>query len=106
MTFITGLLAGLLIGWLVEWLIDWLYWRRQPLAAALAGDPLEIVSGIGGGIKAKLYDAGITTFEALSKLSPQDLEEIVGPQIRNLADEEALIAEAKHFAKEIKMARR
>ena len=120
------LLIGILIGWLLEWIIDWVYWRRkmeaQPVIedksaelataqekiAALEAelencgevriDPLEKIKGIGPVIKRKLNEGGIFSFKQLGKLSPADLENIVGEGIKRLADEDLIISQAKEFA--------
>ncbi|MBT3313095.1 MAG: DUF1049 domain-containing protein [Anaerolineae bacterium] len=120
-------LLGVLIGWLLEWIIDWSYWRRkaQPeatsqnsaeleaaqkeiaeLKAQLENcgevriDPLEKIKGIGPVIKRKLNEGGIFSFAQLGALTPAKLEEIVGEEIRRLADEDELIRQAKELAKE------
>ncbi len=120
-------LLGILIGWLLEWIIDWVYWRRkaQPessvdnsakleaaqkeiaeLKAQLEScgevriDPLEKIKGIGPVIKRKLNEGGIFSFAQLGALTPAKLEEIVGEEVRRLADEDELIRQAKELAKE------
>ena len=65
----------------------------------IKADKLEKIHGIGPVISKKLNDAGIYTFEELGVLSQERVEEIVGPEIRNLADEDSLIREAREFAK-------
>ena len=62
-------------------------------------DDLKIIKGIGPGIERKLNDAGIRTFAALAALRKQDLENILGNQVRRLQDENDLIAQAKKLAK-------
>lgn len=115
MTIWTALILGILIGWLVEWVIDWLYWRKRgasgaaleacraqvaKLRAQLSNrrDPLEVIHGIGPVIADKLNDAGIYTFEGVAALTRPEMEAIIGPEIRNLADEDSLIREAKDLA--------
>ena len=122
------LLIGILIGWLLEWIIDWVYWRKkaeaQPVvedqsADLLAAqekiakleaeleecgevriDPLEKIKGIGPVIKRKLNEGGILSFKQLGKLTPADLEAIVGEEIKRLAVEDEIIRQAKKFAEE------
>jgi predicted flap endonuclease-1-like 5' DNA nuclease len=65
-------------------------------------DDLKIIRGIGPAIERKLNNAGIFTFAALSKLSAQDLENILGSQIRRLQNENDLIAQAKQLAEQEK----
>ena len=105
MTIITALILGILIGWLIEWVIDWVYWRRKA-AGPVEKDALELISGIGPKIKEKLYAGGVYTFEQLAALSQADMEKIIGKEIKNLADEEELIRQAKEFAQGKKYARR
>lgn len=61
-------------------------------------DDLKIIRGVGPAIERKLNNAGIFTFAALSKLSAQDLENILGSQIRRLQNENDLIAQARDLA--------
>jgi len=61
-------------------------------------DPLEKIKGIGPVIKTKLYAGGIISFKQLSKLTPADLEAIVGEDIKRLADEDEIIRQAAEFA--------
>ncbi len=115
MTIWTALILGIFIGWLIEWVIDWLYWRKRGASsAALADfeariaklqaqlrerrDPLEVIHGIGPVIAGKLNAAGVYTFEGLAALTPAEMETIIGPEIRNLADEQDLIREARELA--------
>jgi predicted flap endonuclease-1-like 5' DNA nuclease len=132
---ITLITLGVLIGWLIEWIIDWLYWRRKneecreenrhlkskvaQLQATTSGKPskqekqaelsrpddFSLITGVGPVIAEMLNGAGITTFEGLAGLSPEKLREILGDLIERLADEEDLLRQAKHFAKEKKLAR-
>jgi predicted flap endonuclease-1-like 5' DNA nuclease len=118
-------ILGLLIGWLIEWLIDLFYWRRRRVeketiyvaqppvqarvpergdieprpAPQIVPDDLKIIKGIGPVIERKLNDAGITTFEQLGKLTPTDLQRILGNAIERLADEEALLQQARDLAR-------
>jgi predicted flap endonuclease-1-like 5' DNA nuclease len=65
-------------------------------------DDLKIIRGIGPAIERKLNNAGIFTFAALGKLSPQELENILGSQIRRLQNENDLLAQAKKLAEQDK----
>ena len=121
---------GVFVGWLIEWVIDRVYWRRKAqlqreaasqqssaeldaARAEIAGlkaelencgevriDPLEKIKGIGPGIKRKLNEGGVFSFAQLAALRPEDLEKIVGEEIRRLADEDALINQAKELAQQ------
>jgi predicted flap endonuclease-1-like 5' DNA nuclease len=61
-------------------------------------DPLEKIKGIGPVIKKKLNDGGVFSFKQLGKLTPANLEAIVGDDIKRLADEDEIIRQAKEFA--------
>ena len=116
---------GLLIGWLIEWVIDYFYWRRRsperevvyapqtmsesrvaPLgdveprpAVKVVPDDLKVIKGIGTVIERKLNEAGIYTFEQLGNLTPADLRRILGSAIERLANEEALLQQARDLAR-------
>jgi predicted flap endonuclease-1-like 5' DNA nuclease len=118
-------ILGLLIGWLIEWLIDYFYWRRRygekeprsvvdkssirrassppdgkPSASAkVVPDDLKVIKGIGTVIERKLNEAGIYTYEELGNLTPSGLRRILGNTIERLADEEALLRQARDFAR-------
>jgi predicted flap endonuclease-1-like 5' DNA nuclease len=132
---ITLITFGLLVGWLIEWVIDWLYWRQKynncleenirlkaqvtkltnrsgekpskkdRNVGASRSDDFTLISGVGPVISQMLIDAGITTFETLAAASPTRLRAVLGDLIERLADEEDLLRQAKHFAKEKKLAR-
>jgi predicted flap endonuclease-1-like 5' DNA nuclease len=61
-------------------------------------DKLEIIKGIGPVIARKLQDAGVKTFTQLGSLTPTMLEEIVGEEIKRLADEDEIIQQAQELA--------
>jgi large subunit ribosomal protein L21 len=62
-------------------------------------DDLKKIKGIGPAIEKKLNNAGIHTFAALAALRREDLEQILGSQIKRLQDEKELIAQAKRLAR-------
>lgn len=62
-----------------------------------APDNLKVIKGIGPAIEKKLNGAGIYTFEALARLSVEDLEKILG-NARRLAKEGSLIEQAAALA--------
>ena len=119
------LILGLLIGWLIEWVIDYFYWRRRyaerevvrapqttsesrvaPVsdveprpALKVVPDDLKVIKGIGTVIERKLNEAGIFTFEQLGNLTPADLRRILGSAIERLANEEALLQQARDLAR-------
>jgi predicted flap endonuclease-1-like 5' DNA nuclease len=73
-----------------------------PQAASVQGasekDNLKVIRGIGPAIENKLNNAGIHTFEALARLSPSELENILGNVVKRLQDENDLIAQARRLA--------
>ncbi|HEX6033173.1 MAG TPA: helix-hairpin-helix domain-containing protein [Anaerolineales bacterium] len=71
-----------------------------PVQRASEKDDLKKIKGIGPAIEKKLNNAGIHTFAALAALSREDLEKILGSQVRRLQDEKELIAQAKRLAKQ------
>jgi predicted flap endonuclease-1-like 5' DNA nuclease len=119
------LILGLLIGWLIEWVIDYFYWRRRyaerevvraPQTASesrvapvseveprptvkVVPDDLKVIKGIGTVIERKLNEAGIFTFEQLGNLTSADLRRILGSAIERLANEEALLQQARDLAR-------
>jgi len=66
--------------------------------AAPEKDDLKVIRGIGPAIEKKLNAAGVHTFAALAQLTTQELEGILGSQIRRLQNENDLIAQAKRLA--------
>lgn len=70
-----------------------------PERSASQKDDLKVIKGIGPAIEKKLNNAGIHTYAALAALSQQQLEAILGSQLKRLQDEKDLIAQAKKLAK-------
>jgi len=115
---------GLLSGWLMKWLIDFsqrperLAQRSEPDSSRTragsratstgegqslavrrtAPDDLKVIKGIGPVIERKLNEAGIYTFGQLGSLTAHDLQRILGKTIQRLADEEALLQQARDLA--------
>jgi predicted flap endonuclease-1-like 5' DNA nuclease len=69
----------------------------EPDQRKTAKDNLKVIKGIGPIIEKKLNNAGIYTFEALSRLTVEELENILG-NARRLVKEGNLIAQAKKLA--------
>jgi predicted flap endonuclease-1-like 5' DNA nuclease len=67
-------------------------------APAPARDDLKVINGIGPVIERKLNEAGIYSFEQLGSLQAEDLRRILGKTIQRLADEEALLRQARELA--------
>ena len=122
-----GILIGWLIEWVIDWAYWRKKAEAQPVVEDQAGqdqsadllaaqekiakleaelkecgevriDPLEKIKGIGPVIKRKLNEDGVFSFKQLSKLTPADFEAIVGKEIKGLADENAIISQAKDFS--------
>jgi predicted flap endonuclease-1-like 5' DNA nuclease len=77
--------------------------RPEPMAAPSPApksekDDLKVIRGIGPAIERKLNSAGIQTYAALAALTKQELENILGGQVKRLQDENDLIAQAKRLA--------
>jgi predicted flap endonuclease-1-like 5' DNA nuclease len=62
-------------------------------------DDLKVIKGIGPAIERKLNEAGIQTFAALSQMSPEQLEGILGNMVKRLQDENDLIEQARRLAR-------
>jgi predicted flap endonuclease-1-like 5' DNA nuclease len=124
---ILGLLIGWLVEWAIDWYY-WRN-RIRPIAAdneslkeriaaleaerskkrpskksrlltdEAGNDNLQAIKGIGPAYSKRLNDAGITTFERLSKLTSQELEEILGSLYKRFfSKQESIRAQANEFA--------
>lgn len=71
----------------------------KPVRPANTRDDLKVIKGIGPAIEKKLNQAGIHSFEALARLSNEELENILGTT-RRLVQEGNLISQAKKLAKQ------
>jgi len=64
-------------------------------------DNLQAIKGIGPVFSQRLNEAGITKFEQLAKLTPRELEEILGELYRRFfSKQETILAQAKEFAQQ------
>ncbi len=63
-------------------------------------DDLKMIKGIGPAIERKLNEAGIDTFEALSRLTVEELESILGSTKRLVKDAGNLIDQAGTLAQQ------
>ena len=70
----------------------------QPPKKGMDADPLEVIKGIGPVYAQRLRAAGINTFTELGKLTPENLQAIIGSR---LAEDQfaSWIAEANQLAK-------
>ena len=72
--------------------------REVPQPAARRRDPLIDINGIGPAYERKLFDAGVSTFEDLAALTPEQVRAIIAPQHWQEIDPASWIAEARQFA--------
>ena len=64
-------------------------------------DNLQAIKGIGPAFARRLNEAGVHTFEQLSKLTSGDLEVILGTLFKRFfSQENTILAQAKEFAQE------
>lgn len=74
--------------------------KNLPLIRPDGSENLQAIKGIGPAFAKRLNDAGITTFEQLSRLKPKELDEILGTLYRRFfSKQEKILAQAKEFAK-------
>jgi predicted flap endonuclease-1-like 5' DNA nuclease len=71
-----------------------------PAVSKSEKDDLKVIKGIGPAIEKKLNNAGIQTYAALAGLTRQELENILGSQVKRLQDENDLIAQAKKLTRQ------
>jgi len=75
--------------------------RKAPIRDAKGNDNLQAIYGIGPAFAKRLNKAGVRTFEQLSRLTPKDLEEILGTLFKRFfSKENTILAQAKEFAKQ------
>ena len=78
----------------------------QPVAATGAGpvplhrDDLKLIKGVGPKIEKKLNDAGVYTFDQMSRLTASELQAILGISKGIVQNPENLLNQAKKFAKD------
>ena len=64
-------------------------------------DNFQAIKGIGPVFSKRLHEAGIHTFEQLSRLTPQQLEEILGDLYKRFfSKQESILAQAREFAQQ------
>ena len=127
--FVLGLLAGWLIEWIIDWfywrsrihsvaqenanlkgrvasLEERL--KKMPPSADIShltdsqgNDNLQAIKGIGPVFSKRLKEAGIHSFDQLSKLTAKEMEQILGTLFKRFfSDDNTIIAQAKKFAKQ------
>lgn len=63
-------------------------------------DDLKVIKGVGPAMEKKLNDAGITTFEQLSRLTSTDLGNILGLSKRGTQNADNLLTQARQLAQD------
>jgi len=72
-----------------------------PLTNRSGGDNLQAINGIGPVFAKRLNEAGIHTFEQLSRVTPNEMEKILGKLFKRFFSEEnTIIEQAKEYAKQ------
>ena len=128
--FVLGLLLGWLAEWAIDWVywrgrietitrentdlrgqIALLEAKKNPPRLSAKNVPLidrdgshnfQAIKGVGPVFAKRLKDAGVRTFEELSRLKPRELEEILGDLYRRFfSKQETILAQAKEFAKQV-----
>ena len=127
--FVLGLLLGWLAEWALDWYywrgrigrvtrentglreqIASLQARKNPPRLSAKNLPLinkdgshnlQAIKGVGPVFAKRLKDAGVVTFEQLSRLKPNQLEEILGTLYKRFfSKQETILAQAREFAKQ------
>ena len=128
--FVLGLLLGWLIEWIMDWLY-WRRrvaklaedntslqsriasiqmkkpTRRRPLKSTLltdrdGHDNFQAIKGIGPAFSKRLRDSGIHTFERLSQLTPEEMEQTLGTLYKRFFSKENQILEHARELAELK----
>jgi len=126
---VLGVLIGWLVEWVIDWLywrrrMDNAAREKDKLKERIASleeelqmkgkarkatprrdrvgkDNFQAIYGIGPAFSKRLNDAGIHTFEQLSKLTRRELEEILGTLFKRFfSRENTILAQAKEFAEQ------
>ena len=127
--FILGLLIGWLAEWAIDWFY-WrgrivrianentglreqlaslkrkknpvrLSAKNIPIVDANGNDNFQAIKGVGPVFAKRLKDAGVLTFEKLSRMKSGQLEEILGtPYKRFFSKQETILAQAKELARQ------
>ena len=75
--------------------------KTRPTGDRAGKDNLQAIKGVGPVISKRLNEAGVYTFEELSQLNPDELQEIMGPlSKRFFPKQENILTQAKEFAKQ------
>ena len=75
--------------------------KTRPTSDRAGQDNLQAIRGVGPVISKRLNEAGVYTFEELSRLNPDELQEIMGPlSKRFFPKQESILTQAKEFAEQ------
>ncbi len=75
--------------------------KTRPTGDRASKDNLQAIKGVGPVISKRLNEAGIYTFEELSRLTQDELEEIMGSlSKRFFPKQESILTQAKEFAQQ------
>ena len=76
--------------------------KNLPLVDADGNDNFQAIKGVGPVFAKRLKEAGILTFEQLSRLKTKQLEEILGALYKRFfSKQESILAQAKEFAEQV-----
>jgi predicted flap endonuclease-1-like 5' DNA nuclease len=76
--------------------------KNMPLTDANGNDNFQAIKGVGPVFAKRLKEAGIVSFEQLSRLKTRQLEEILGTLYKRFfAKQETILAQAREFAKQV-----
>lgn len=75
--------------------------KTRPTSDRAGKDNLQAIKGVGPVISKRLNEAGIYTFEELSQLNANELEEIMGPLAKRFfPKQERILTQAKDLAEQ------
>jgi predicted flap endonuclease-1-like 5' DNA nuclease len=76
--------------------------KNIPITDADGNDNFQAIKGVGPVFAKRLKDAGILTFEQLSRMKSGQLEEILGTLYKRFfSKQETILAQAKEFARQV-----
>jgi predicted flap endonuclease-1-like 5' DNA nuclease len=76
--------------------------KNIPITDADGKDNFQAIKGVGPVFAKRLKDAGVVTFEQLSRMKPAQLEEILGSLYKRFfSKQETILAQAKEFARQV-----
>jgi len=76
--------------------------KNQPLTNKDGSHNFQAIKGVGPVFAKRLRDAGVVTFEQLSRLKPRELEEMLGALYKRFfSRQETILSQAREFAKQV-----